>query len=632
VNLTITTDTGTGNIVDDDQPTVAIADGAPNPQTEADAATITFDVTLSNAADQEVTVDFTTVNGTAVAGVDYVIESGTLTFGPGDTSETVTVTVLNDEIVEDPEAFTVVVSNAQYAAGTGDEVNLTITTATGTGNIVDDDVTVFPSGLAYTVAGSKTVDGEQLYSVDLQTGETVRIGEVLIDGDPLGPNSTSGMSLNPEDGYLYAVGKDGGDSWLLKINPVTAETEVIDSKAIENSFAKASAATFDADGTFYVAFGNVVYEYDLGNPRDPNSLDELFTADPNVSADAIAVNHEGSEMFLSVGDTLWKYDFVADTVTEFGNIEDSVGTGYTLDGLSYDDNGTLWGLDNGGNILRIDTLTAEATNVTTLAVNEVTGAGVDSLAISVVDPGTYVVLTDGVDTDTTYLPETDPPAPLIDIDPEDDGWDLSYNEVNTNVILNSDGDGTVTVTQDGTTSVESVYVQSDNQTDITVSNFEDVEVQVRGEGPSTVTVNDATTVMIDSGESDDVINLGDVTGGTFTVTTDGGFDIVTIDSDLDLGDGTLSLNDADALDITGTGINELTISYEDVLGATDDDDILEIYGDVGDTVSLETGAGTWVEGLDDGSATVYEFQVGGIPEVTVIIENAIDVINPDTFL
>ncbi len=132
--LTITDSSGTGNIIDDDQPTVAIADGSPSPQTEADAATITFEVTLSNAADQAVTVDYTTTNGTAIAGEDYIAASDTLTFAAGETTRTITVTVLNDAIFEDPEAFTVDISNAD-AGGT----SLTITDSSGTGNIVDDD-------------------------------------------------------------------------------------------------------------------------------------------------------------------------------------------------------------------------------------------------------------------------------------------------------------------------------------------------------------------------------------------------------------------------------------------------------------------------------------------------------------
>ena len=61
--------------------------------TEGNAGTVsaTFNVTLSAAATGTVTVSFATANGTATAGCDYVANSGTLTFNPGETVKTVTV-------------------------------------------------------------------------------------------------------------------------------------------------------------------------------------------------------------------------------------------------------------------------------------------------------------------------------------------------------------------------------------------------------------------------------------------------------------------------------------------------------------------------------------------------------------
>jgi len=49
-----------------------------------------------------VTVDYSTADllNNAVAGVDYIATSGTLTFAPGETSKTVTVTVIGDVLEE----------------------------------------------------------------------------------------------------------------------------------------------------------------------------------------------------------------------------------------------------------------------------------------------------------------------------------------------------------------------------------------------------------------------------------------------------------------------------------------------------------------------------------------------------
>jgi hypothetical protein len=72
---------------------------------EQDDATIDFVVTLSPASDEPVTVDYATANGTAVAGGDYRAKSGTLTFAAGQTSRTVRVSVIDDDLEEDQETL-----------------------------------------------------------------------------------------------------------------------------------------------------------------------------------------------------------------------------------------------------------------------------------------------------------------------------------------------------------------------------------------------------------------------------------------------------------------------------------------------------------------------------------------------
>ena len=131
--LLIADGSGTGSIVDDDQAaTVSISDGTPNPATEETDATITFTVTLSEPIDHVTKVSYRTTDGTAKAGQDYEQQSGTLTFNAFETSKTVTVTVLNDEIFENAaESFGVVLR------GTTPELH--IIDGSGTGRIVDDD-------------------------------------------------------------------------------------------------------------------------------------------------------------------------------------------------------------------------------------------------------------------------------------------------------------------------------------------------------------------------------------------------------------------------------------------------------------------------------------------------------------
>ena len=75
------------------------------------AGEISFDVALDRSVRDRVSVDYRTVDGSAAAGTDYQSASGTLSFGPGETRKTVTVTLLDDAIDEGSETFELVLSN-----------------------------------------------------------------------------------------------------------------------------------------------------------------------------------------------------------------------------------------------------------------------------------------------------------------------------------------------------------------------------------------------------------------------------------------------------------------------------------------------------------------------------------------
>lgn len=88
---------GYGSIIDS-SPRISIGDAY-----NYGEATMTFTVSLSAAYDQDVTVDFATADGTAIAGVDYVATFGTLTFDSalGETTKTITVAVIDLTSVPD---------------------------------------------------------------------------------------------------------------------------------------------------------------------------------------------------------------------------------------------------------------------------------------------------------------------------------------------------------------------------------------------------------------------------------------------------------------------------------------------------------------------------------------------------
>jgi hypothetical protein len=95
-------------------------------------------VTLSLIANRQgnpndvLTVRFETIGGTATAGADFVSASGTVTFGPGETRRTITVQILDDNLIESTENFSVVLSNPGPGASLGTASSATI-------DIADDD-------------------------------------------------------------------------------------------------------------------------------------------------------------------------------------------------------------------------------------------------------------------------------------------------------------------------------------------------------------------------------------------------------------------------------------------------------------------------------------------------------------
>ncbi len=106
-----------------------------------------FTVTLKGNSIGSFTFDFTTSNGTAVAGQDYTTTSGTLSFtGESGQRRTISVPIINDMVVEQKEeTFKVTLSNVS-------NVLVGITDDTGIGTIVDDEVC--PAGINAPVLDS----------------------------------------------------------------------------------------------------------------------------------------------------------------------------------------------------------------------------------------------------------------------------------------------------------------------------------------------------------------------------------------------------------------------------------------------------------------------------------------------
>ena len=122
--------TAEGTILDDDaSPLLSIGDVS---VTEGNSGTrsAVFTVSISARSGREVSVGFSTVAGSALSGSDYMGQSGSLTFAPGQTSKTISIPVIGDTRVESTEKFSVLLSRS---------LNASINRATGTATILNDD-------------------------------------------------------------------------------------------------------------------------------------------------------------------------------------------------------------------------------------------------------------------------------------------------------------------------------------------------------------------------------------------------------------------------------------------------------------------------------------------------------------
>jgi hypothetical protein len=127
-NAVLVAGTGVGTILDDDELRALSIGDATVTEPVSGTASATFQVSLDQASGKTVTVAYTTIDGSALAGTDYQATSGTLTFAPGQATQTITVPVLADPNPDGAETFTVELS----APG-----NATIARSDGVGTIDD---------------------------------------------------------------------------------------------------------------------------------------------------------------------------------------------------------------------------------------------------------------------------------------------------------------------------------------------------------------------------------------------------------------------------------------------------------------------------------------------------------------
>ena len=168
----------------------------------------TFTVTLSYTATQTVTVAYATSDGTATAPSDYTSTSGTLTFSPGITTQTVPVVVKGDTTFEADETFTVTLSSP---------TNATLSNSSAVGTILNDDPYQPFMVTIPTDDGTGKVYGTLSYALSQPiTGTTpVTITFALTQGNTISFTSSLTTTAKVKAGITIYGGAFGSTSHII---------------------------------------------------------------------------------------------------------------------------------------------------------------------------------------------------------------------------------------------------------------------------------------------------------------------------------------------------------------------------------------------------------------------------------
>ena len=282
---TVADDQGQGLIVDDDPGGVMEFTQATYTVGEGDGvATITVKRTGSLIG--TVTVNFNTSSFTAVAAEDYGNTAGTLTFGPGETTKTFDVPIIDDSVVEPTESLFVQLSGPTNGATLGSQQSAEIQI---TDNELTSDIFAVTNSnrllrFRSDAPGTVTVVGPV---TGLQPGEQI-----------------VGIDVRPATGQLYALGNAGGTGRLYVIDPTTAAATLVAALAADPSdstspYTALAGTAFDADFNPVADRLRVVSDADQNLRVNPSnglvitdinlaypSGDPNFGANPNVTAAA----------------------------------------------------------------------------------------------------------------------------------------------------------------------------------------------------------------------------------------------------------------------------------------------------------------------------------------------------------
>ncbi len=243
VQVTIGVGVATGTIVNDDTtvlPSLSVNDVVVQ---EGDSGTslATFTLSLDNASDQTITVQYATADGTAVAPADYIAVSGSVTFAPGQTSQQVSVQIKGDTLSEADEGFQLLLSGA---------VNATLEKAQGTATIVNDDalpVLAVANASAVEGTGAGSTELHFVFTLTQPAHDAVSVHYATSPGTAL-----AGSDYTPVSGTLtFAVGEVTKEVVVQVVRDADVETDESFKLVLSQLTGPAVLGTTSAEGTIF---------------------------------------------------------------------------------------------------------------------------------------------------------------------------------------------------------------------------------------------------------------------------------------------------------------------------------------------------------------------------------------------
>jgi probable HAF family extracellular repeat protein len=272
-NASISDPQGLGTISNDDA-TLSINDVT---LTEGNGGTTNavFNVSLTLASVNTVTVNFATADGTAtVAGGDYNSTSGQLTFNPGELSKDVTVQVKGDTLDEPDETFFVNLSGA---------TNASLSDSQGLGTITDDDgpPSLAISDVTVTEGDSGTTSAVFNVTLTPTSGQTATVNFATANG-----TATSGSDYVSSNGQLTFAPGDASKVVTVQVSGDTVnepdETFFVNLSGAGNaSISRVQGqGTITNDDTPRLQFSQAVFNAD--ESQHFKTVNVTRTGDPSI--------------------------------------------------------------------------------------------------------------------------------------------------------------------------------------------------------------------------------------------------------------------------------------------------------------------------------------------------------------